>query len=266
MTARLEIRAIIYSCKSTCYLVGRRQYSTVLHRGLIEQMAGPKSPTFTSFPKHFYRRPLPDLCISFNSDEGKKIFTEALLSGHMESYFGLAAQFRTQDEPAFCGLSTLVMVLNTLEVDPWRVWKGPWRWYHEQMLDCCLPLEEVEKKGINLEQFACLATCNTLKVRMVRVDEDASLDEFREIIRTRSRQTREVVVTSYSRQTVGQTGDGHFSPIGGYHPDRDLALILDVARFKYPPHWVSVPLLFEAMHKLDPETSTFICTMSQSGF
>ncbi len=28
------------------------------------------------------------------------------------------------------------------------------------------------------------------------------------------------------------TGDGHFSPIGGYHAGRDLALILDTARFK----------------------------------
>jgi len=98
----------------------------------------------------FYRRKLPEMCTSFNSDEGKKIFKEALdegevtllyqhtgnelvqvtspSSGYMNCYFPLAAQFRTQEEPAFCGLSTLVMVLNALEVDPGRVWKGPWRW------------------------------------------------------------------------------------------------------------------------------------------
>ena len=46
----------------------------------------------------------------------------------MNGYFKLAAQFQTQDEPSYCGLSTLVMVLNTLGVDPGRVWKGPWRW------------------------------------------------------------------------------------------------------------------------------------------
>lgn len=45
----------------------------------------------------------------------------------MESYFRLAEQFRTQDEPAFCGLSTLTMVLNALAVDPGRVWKGTCR-------------------------------------------------------------------------------------------------------------------------------------------
>jgi len=40
------------------------------------------------------------------------------------------------------------------------------------------------------------------------------------------------VQVSYSRRTFGQTGDGHFSPIGGYHAGKDLVLILDVARFK----------------------------------
>ena len=67
-------------------------------------------------------------------------------AGYMDCYFGLAAQFRTQDEPAFCGLSTLVMVLNTLQVDPKKVWKGVWRWYHENMLDCCVPLGVNDRK------------------------------------------------------------------------------------------------------------------------
>jgi glutathione gamma-glutamylcysteinyltransferase len=47
-------------------------------------------------------------------------------------------------EPAFCGLGTLAMVLNALGVDPKRVWKGPWRWFSEQLLDCCEPLEVVK--------------------------------------------------------------------------------------------------------------------------
>lgn len=35
------------------------------------------------------------------------------------------------------------------------------------------------------------------------------------------------VQVSYTRKAFGQTGDGHFSPIGGYHSARDLVLILD---------------------------------------
>ena len=65
----------------------------------------------------------------------------------MEGYFGLAAQFCTQAEPAYCGLSSLVMALNTLGVDPGRVWKGVWRWYQEDMLDGCVPLHQAAQVG-----------------------------------------------------------------------------------------------------------------------
>ncbi|KAF3950686.1 hypothetical protein CMV_023590 [Castanea mollissima] len=54
--------------------------------------------------------------------------------------------------------------------------------------------------------------------------------------------------------TLSQTGTGHFSPIGGYHAGRDMVLMLDVARFKYPPHWVPLTLLWEAMDTIDEAT------------
>ena len=72
----------------------------------------------------FYKRKLPPSCISFSSTEGKEIFKEALLAGHMDCYFQVASQFKTQEQPAFCGLSTLIIILNALEIDPRRVWKG----------------------------------------------------------------------------------------------------------------------------------------------
>ena len=68
----------------------------------------------------YYRRPLPSTCVDFSSDEGKRLFSKSLSEGGMETYFKLGAQFRTQDEPAFCGLSTLVMCLNALSIDPHR--------------------------------------------------------------------------------------------------------------------------------------------------
>jgi glutathione gamma-glutamylcysteinyltransferase len=41
--------------------------------------------------------------------------------------------------------------------------------------------------------------------------------------------------------------------LGGYHEERDLVLIMDVARFKYPPYWVSLPLLFASMQTFDSD-------------
>ena len=53
---------------------------------------------------------------------------------------------------------------------------------------------------------------------------------------------------------MAPAGDGHFSPIGGYHADKDMVLILDTARFKYPPHWVPLADLYMAMAPADPAT------------
>jgi glutathione gamma-glutamylcysteinyltransferase len=33
-----------------------------------------------------------------------------------------------------------------------------------------------------------------------------------------------------------------------------MVLVLDVARFKYPPHWISAERLWQAMHPIDPTT------------
>ena len=54
-------------------------------------------------------------------------------NGNTPLSFGMTYR---EDEPAFCGLGTLVMCLNALGVDPRREWKGPWRWYTESMLSC----------------------------------------------------------------------------------------------------------------------------------
>ncbi|MCL1475092.1 phytochelatin synthase family protein [Argonema antarcticum] len=202
----------------------------------------------------FYRRPLPEPLIAFSSLEGRQIFREALEMQGMAGYFPLAEQFHTQAEPAFCGLGTLVIVLNALSIDPGRIWKGVWRWYGEEFLDCCKPLPVVQNSGITFDEFVCLARCNGAIATPSRYNQ-SSLDRFREVVQQASATPEGIhIVASYSRQVLEQTGDGHFSPIGGYHPQRDLVLLLDVARFKYPPHWVPLPLLWQAFEPLDPAT------------
>ena len=52
----------------------------------------------------FHRRHLPTPAIGFSTSKGKKLFRAADAAGGAECYFRLAEAFRTQDEPAFCGL------------------------------------------------------------------------------------------------------------------------------------------------------------------
>ena len=103
---------------------------------------------------------------------------------------------------------------------------------------------------------------------------NSTVDEFRCIVKETctapsSIQTRPTtfLVVSYTRKVIGQTGSGHFSPIGAYDEASDHVLILDTARFKYGPHWVPLELIFEALLPLDPDTgkSRGYMTLSYDG-
>ena len=203
---------------------------------------------------------MPSGLVPFSSSRGRQLFRSALSQQLLEAYFPLSEQFTTQSEPAYCGPSTLAMVLNALRIDPRRVWKGNWRWFSEEMLETCdvrrvgkAALEGVEVNGLSFEELLLLAECNRASVQAFRA-EQSSLSKFRTAVHTAASQPDIHLVASFSRAVMGQTGCGHYSPIAGYHPQTDMALVMDVARFKYPPYWAPVELLWRAIQELDPLT------------
>src|SRR5688572_24781442 len=131
-----------------------------------------RTPYRPSPPGHtLYMRPLPASLPALESAAGPAAFQRALLAGTLEGYFRLAQQFHTQADPAFCGLGSLVCALNALGIDPRRRWKGAWRWFSEELLDCCKSLEEVRRSGITLDEAACLARCSGASATVHRGDE-----------------------------------------------------------------------------------------------
>jgi glutathione gamma-glutamylcysteinyltransferase len=199
----------------------------------------------------FYQRTLPDGLTAFASPEGRALLTGALTDGTAEAFFPLIANLHTQAEPSWCGLGTLVTVLNALQIDPGRVWKGSWRWFGEELLTCCKSLDQTTAEGVTLIEVACLARCNGATVAWHHAGPD-TLDAFRaDLIASVTAPQGPFVIASYHRGSLGQTGSGHFSPLGALHVGSDRVLVLDVARFKYPPHWVPVTLLWEAMRPID---------------
>ncbi|KAL2321067.1 hypothetical protein Fmac_030036 [Flemingia macrophylla] len=154
----------------------------------------------------YYKRTLPSPpAVDFHSPDGKQLFIEAIQNGTMEGFFKLISYFQTQSEPAFCGLATLSMVLNALGIDPCRIWKGPWRWFDESMLDCCEPLEKVKAEGISFGKFVCLAHCAGAKVEGFRASR-SNIEEFRKYVIDCSRCTSEDrhVISSYCRAALKQ--------------------------------------------------------------
>lgn len=211
----------------------------------------------------FYQRSLPKEHVPFTSDKGRHFFRQALSAGYLENYFFLAEQFRTQDEPTFCGRSTLAMVLNSLRIDPMRTWKGAWRWFNEHNISCCSMPGKLLEEGLTMDMFKKMASCNGAHVVAHHApcndvyQGETALVEFADIFRHTAKaissgSDRQFLVVSYCRGALGQTGAGHFSPIGGYHAESDSVLVMDVARFKYPLHWVPLTDMVQAMSLTDP--------------
>jgi len=183
------------------------------------------------------------------------MLTDCIRSGSAENYLPLSEQFLTQSSPPSCGMATLAMVLNSLGVDPGRVWQKPWRWFTEEMLISCFPLEKTEETlGLTMEHFALIAECNGVNAQTFYGSE-TSLDDFRTAIRAVFNGTGDRrLVVAFDRQVLGQTGTGHYSPLGAYHEGSDRVLVMDVARFKYPPYWVPVEVMWKAFRTVDPES------------
>jgi glutathione gamma-glutamylcysteinyltransferase len=215
----------------------------------------PVSDGASADPAGLYRRPLPPELVDFRAPAGRTLLLEALQAGTAEAFHALVAQLHTQGKPAWCGLGSLVTVLNALEIDPGRTWQGPWRWFGEELLDCCVSLEQSAAAGLTLDEVAVIAGCNGAAVQRHRAEE-GGLPAFRAALEESCRAPAgPFLVAAYDRAALGQTGQGHYSPLAAWHAASDRALILDVARFKYPPHWVPLPRLWSAMRALDPTTA-----------
>lgn len=110
----------------------------------------------------------------------------------------------------------------------------------------------MKKNGITFDNFACLAKSHC-DVQVKRAF-DFTFEEFKKDVEMVTSTSDKFMVISFSRKVLGQTGDGHFSPIGAYNAEDGKVLILDTARYKYPSYWCPIETLFESMNPMDVET------------
>mmetsp|Transcript_14458 Transcript_14458/g.28932 ORF Transcript_14458/g.28932 Transcript_14458/m.28932 type:complete len:390 (-) Transcript_14458:318-1487(-) len=209
----------------------------------------------------FHGRVLPDSCIPLDSPSGRRMLLESLGGDSdddppPQAYYPLSQSFLTQTTPAACGPATLAMILNALRVDPHVVLTGGWRFYDESVVidRCCVDPRALEERGITMHQFSGLARCNGLSITERHPCRGASVDDLRSDLGVHLARTDAFIAASFSRAAMGQTGDGHFSPLGAYHSGLDAVLVFDVARFKYGAYWVNVGELHASMCPEDPET------------
>jgi Phytochelatin synthase len=199
--------------------------------------------------------PLPETLINLNSDRGARLLIE---SEAMDAYWPLSIQFVTQKTQAYCGVATLVMVLNALGVPaPATPEFEPFRTFTQdnvlnEQTEKVLPQEILAKQGMTLDQIGQLLGTYAVKAD-VRHAADSSLDEFRTFATQYLSAPDRYVIVNYLRRAIGQERGGHISPLAAYDADTDRFLLLDVSRDKYPPVWVEADDLFGAMNTPDSD-------------
>jgi hypothetical protein len=197
---------------------------------------------------------LPDSLIDLRSPKGEALLLE---SHALEAYFPISVAFETQKNQAYCGVASTVMVLNAIHAPaPTTPEYLPYHLFtQDNVLDdkteAILPRAVLARQGMTLDQLGDILQLHPLAVE-VHHAVAGGLDEFRKNASAYLAAKDHFVLVNYLRKALGQGPGGHISPLAAYDEKADRFLVLDVARYKYPPAWVSASDLFDAMNTVDP--------------
>ncbi len=197
--------------------------------------------------------PLAPNLINLNSQEGERLLMESKVR---QDYLPLSIHFTPQQNKAYCGVASSVMVLNALSVPaPEAPEYGQFHFFTQnnflnRKTDSIITAEVISKQGITLDQLGELLKAHDVKTKVFHTDE-TSLAAFRALAIQNLSESGNFFVVNYLRRALLQKMGGHFSPLGAYHEATDRFLILDVSPYLYPPVWVTAEALWGAMDTTD---------------
>jgi len=201
-----------------------------------------------------------DGLVYYLSPESVRLFDTANDKDRSE-FWPLSARFVSEVRQTFCGVASSVMVLNSLgipsPVEP--EWYPNQYWTQDNIFTAAAlkvvpSLLTIERGGLTLDQVATLLRVSGAKVEAVFAG-DTTLDAFRAAALDTMRQSN--VIVNVLRARLGQGGadsGGHISPLAAYNAEADRFLMMDVARYKFLPSWITARQLFYAMQAVDPSS------------
>lgn len=202
--------------------------------------------------------PLTENLIDFSSEEGQALFLD---SDARVDYWALSPHFESQINLAYCGVASMVMVLNSMDMEaPVAPEYGEFRVFTQENFfdnpatESVITQDVVAQQGMTLFELGQLLASYGPRVEVVHAA-DTTLESFRERAIANLNEPDNYVLVNYLRRELGQETGGHISPLAAYDAESDRFLILDVARYKYPPIWVTTDDLWRSMNTVD-STST----------
>lgn len=202
---------------------------------------------------------LPAGLIPLQSSAGTRLLEE---SDARANFYALIQHMTSQQKLSYCGVASAVTVLNTVQPASTPLCEtldGKVAYFDQinffsKAVEQIVPQSVAAKQGFTLEQWAAAVGSYGVKTEAWHcgeADGQADYATFLARAKTALKSTNQFLVINFSRKSLEQVGNGHFSPIGAYNEQANKFLVLDVALFKYPAFWVDAKLLWKALNTED---------------
>lgn len=199
--------------------------------------------------------PLPDNLIDLSSKPGLALFQKNVNHNALM----LLEHFTTQKTVTYCGVASVVMILNSSRLPaPVDSTHAPYHYFTQDdfftdQIQQIITPEEAQKEGINLFTLNQVIQRFGLKSDVFFAS-DLSRNELRALLKN-ALSDQKLIIVNFLRSALRQQGGGHHSPIAAYDEKTDRVLLLDVARYKYPAYWVRIDDLWSAVNTKDKDMS-----------
>jgi Phytochelatin synthase len=197
--------------------------------------------------------PVPPGLIALSQPVGQK---RLITAAGNQSYWPLSEYFETQRNEAYCSVATSVMALNALGISRPESTQYPDFSYFSQedffrgVDPQVANATRVAKEGMTLDQLSAVLSDFSVDVEKFH-SADLTLAQFRDLIRDTTGHSDRFALLNFRRVEIGEVGGGHWSPIAAFDVASDSALVLDVARYKYPAVWVPIAKLYAGSQAVD---------------
>lgn len=194
----------------------------------------------------------PDV-IYWNSEAGKVL--RARIPADAD-YWQLSPTFAVQSTQSYCSVASAITVLNAMPINkPVDPGYAPYRYftqsnYFTPEVAKVISPGTVLAMGMTREQMAETLALHGVKTQSIAGD-TLSDEDLRSLLQKALGDDGRFVLANYFRANLGQVGGGHWSVLAAFDAKSDRVLILDVAKYKYLPVWVSISTLRQAIATLD---------------
>lgn len=178
-------------------------------------------------------------------------------SDYRQAYWPLATYFETQRNQAYCSVATSVIALNALGLPrPATSLYPDFPFFTQQdfftgISKTVADPERVAQEGMTLDQLETVLAHYPVRTEKFSA-EALNVVQLRELLKKHLREQDRFVLFNFNRSFIGEVGAGHWSPLAAYHEPSDSVLLMDVARYKYPPVWVPLSDLLRGAQ--DPDS------------